>query len=92
MTVVVAESQYLCCRITEADAPYRADVNVPPPQMPPAQEDARLAALVVQGPGGPSYDLSSQFQPDISTYGVMVPTDLANASLCMRPFQGMHPL
>ncbi|KAK9803015.1 hypothetical protein WJX72_000035 [[Myrmecia] bisecta] len=54
---------------------------------PPAAEDARLGAIIVRGHNGTMFDLSSQFQPDIAEYGMMVPETFNNATLCLRPIQ-----
>ncbi len=49
---------------------------------------AWLKSLVVSTQGGWSYDLSSQFQSNVSDYGVIVPAEFDNATLCTLPFRG----
>jgi len=48
-----------------------------------------LRSLVVWGGDDWSFDLSSQFQSNVTKYGVIVPNDFDNATLCAVPYQGM---
>ena len=54
-----------------------------------ATSAAWLKSLVVSGQGGWAFDLSSQFFSNVSDYGVIVPADLANATLCTQPYRGI---
>lgn len=47
-----------------------------------------LRSILVYGGDGWSLDLSSQFSPDIPEYGVIVPGDASNATLCVQPYEG----
>ena len=49
---------------------------------------AWLEYLVVYGGADWSFDLSSQFQASISNYGVIVPAEFDNVTLCTVPFEG----
>ena len=49
---------------------------------------AWLQSMVVSGREDWSFDLSSQFQSNVSDYGVIVPFDFDNATLCTVAFRG----
>ena len=74
----------------------RFSIGAKPSPPPPAEmhlslggpTSAWLKGLVVSGPEDWSFDLSSQFQSNVSDYGVIVPADFENATLCTQPFRG----
>lgn len=47
--------------------------------------------MAVTGSNGSSYDLSSNFEPDRTDYGAMLPPEATNALLCLQPVEGTHP-
>lgn len=49
---------------------------------------SRLSALIVKGLNGTVYDLSTNFQADVSQYGVMVTEQSTNATLCVEAAHG----
>ena len=54
--------------------------------------NSRLSALIVKGLNGTVYDLSTDFQADVSQYGVMVTEQSTNATLCIEAAHGeWHP-
>lgn len=55
-----------------------------------ATSTAWLKSMVVSGQGW-SFDLSSQFQSNVSDYGVIVPAELENATLCTLSYRGAAP-
>jgi hypothetical protein len=78
------------CRFVPSDAGSSATAMAPMlPPAPPSPDDGRLAAIVVKGPNQTVFDLSSQFQPDVAEYGVMVPQSFETATLCVMPLQGI---
>ena len=72
------------------------DQSPPPPLQleqgallsPASQVNGWLQSLLVLGGGNWTFDLSSQFLPNVSEYGVIVPADFDNATLCVQPYQG----
>ena len=48
----------------------------------------QLHGIIVHGPNGTVYDLSSAFNPDVDEYGTSVPPTFVNGSLCILPDSG----
>ena len=51
----------------------------------------QLHGIIVHGPNGTVYDLSSAFNPDVDDYGTSVPPSFVNGSLCILPGNGEAP-
>ena len=51
----------------------------------------QLHGIIVHGPNGTVYDLSSAFNPDVDDYGTSVPPSFVNGSLCILPGNGKAP-
>ena len=53
-----------------------------------ASQGIQLHGIIVHGPNGTVYDLSSAFNPDVDEYGTSVPPTFVNGSLCILPGTG----
>ena len=53
-----------------------------------ANQGVELHGIIVHGPNGTVYDLSSAFNPDVDEYGTSVPPSFVNGSLCILPGNG----
>ena len=51
-------------------------------------DNARLSELIIKGRNGSVFDLSPNFQPDVSQYGAMVRADSKDATLCFHTLEG----
>lgn len=56
-----------------------------------AGQGVQLHGIIVHGPNGTVYDLSSAFNPDVDDYGTSVPPSFVNGSLCILPGNGKAP-
>ena len=74
----------LLCR---PDAASDTSAPVPAPTFQPFP-NATLAALLVKGINGTTYDLSTDFSSVVSQYGVMVSEEAFNATLCIQTANG----
>lgn len=50
-------------------------------------DNARLSELIIKGHNGSVFDLSPNFQPDVSQYGAMVGADSKDATLCFHTLE-----
>ena len=74
----------LQCRPGEESA---TSAPVPAPTFQPLP-NATLAALLVKGINGTTYDLSTDFSSIVSQYGLMVSEEAFNATLCVQTANG----